>query len=136
MSNPNYFEQFKSACYQDGGRSEGIYDCWGLVRKVLTEHYQVPDLPSYGYILATDKKAMTQAGTQLKPQFKRLEVPCDGAIAAGYRGSILLHVGVCVLIDHQIKVLHAQQSSGISFVSLEQFARCAGNRVEYYAYAN
>jgi cell wall-associated NlpC family hydrolase len=58
--------------FADHGRGEPLdlgpvairtYDCWGLVRAVLAEHFGIADLPDYGnaYLAANDGKSVAAA---------------------------------------------------------------------------
>lgn len=121
------FNHYQMASYKDGGRGEGFYDCWGLVRAVLHEQYGKCLLPSFGNVSPDDKQSMTNLAAKLMPVITVCE-PAEGTIAAAYMGSLLVHVGVVVGVD---KVLHASRKHGICINSYRDFARLSGN-VRYY----
>lgn len=121
------FNRYQLARYKDGGRGNGAYDCWGLVRAVLHEQYGKPLLPSFGHVSPDDKQSMTA----LAEGIMSIVVPCEpaeSAIAAAYVGRLLVHVGVVIGVD---RVLHASRKHGICINSYRDFARLSGN-VRYF----
>lgn len=118
--------------YVDGGRDASIgLDCWGLVRDVLYQHFDVPLLKSFGNIHADDKPNMTRAYQQIKNTFL-LSVPVAGAIVAGFSKKNLLHVGVIVEANG-LKVLHTSSKHGMCRCSIRHFERLF-LQVKYYVY--
>jgi cell wall-associated NlpC family hydrolase len=118
--------------YVDGGRNAAVgLDCWGLVRDVLHQHFNLPLLNDFGLIKAHDKPSMTHAYDLTKSQFIECKAK-NGAIAAGFKGSALIHVGV-VLENNSLQVLHTSSKHGMSKCSVRNFNRLF-SKVKYYAY--
>jgi hypothetical protein len=136
MVNANVYnhwsDNYLTIPYIDGGRDATVgLDCWGLVRDVLHQHFDVPLLKAFGGIHAEDKSNMTRAYRQIKNVFTQCK-PSLGAIAAGFNGDALIHVGV-VLESNGLQVLHTSSKHGVSKCSVRQFNRLF-LQVEYHAY--
>ena len=128
----NWSDIYLTVPYVDGGRdvAKGL-DCWGLVREVLHQHFDVPLLKAFGSIHADDKSNMTRAYQQVKNAF----LPCSpvaGAVVAGFNGDSLIHVGV-VVEANGLKVLHTSSRLGMCRCSVRHFNRLF-SQVKYYAY--
>jgi cell wall-associated NlpC family hydrolase len=118
--------------YVDGGRDVAVgLDCWGLVRDVLHQHFNLPLLNDFGSIHADDKSNMTSAYYKTKPSFIECQ-PKAGAIVAGFKGNLLIHVGV-VLEANGLHVLHTSKRHGMSKCGVRHFNRLF-SQVKYYAY--
>lgn len=132
ISTANWSDRYLTIPYIDGGRDIAIgLDCWGLVRGVLHQHFNTPLLKDFGNIHADDKANMTKAYGQVKKAF----LPCSpikGAVAAGFNGRLLIHVGV-VVEANGLKVLHTSSKHGMCRCSLRHFERLFSH-VKYYAY--
>ena len=118
--------------YVDGGRSSDGLDCWGLVRDVLHRYFHVPDLASYGHVHPDNKTSLTAGFNQVVTGF----LPCDakaGAVASGFRGENLLHVGVCIEESSQLKILHTSRRHGAMLSSVREFKRLFP-KVIFYEY--
>ena len=124
-------QKYSQSTYEAGGRGPHVYDCWGLARHVLHHDFGLPLFPEYGEIHPQNKSLWTGAGAELFQRFEHsgLEV---GAIACGYIGIKIIHVGVVVESDHQLKILHAMNEGlGIRIDAPDVFSRLAGSRVDY-----
>ena len=131
-TNGHWSDSYLTIPYVDGGRDPVIgLDCWGLCRDILHRQFEQPLLKDFGNIHADDKANMTAAYRQVKQAF----LPClpkNGAIAAGFNGSALIHVGV-VLENNGLQVLHTSSKHGMSKCSVRRFNRLF-SKVKYYAY--
>ena len=95
---------FLSAPYKDGGRGPLAYDCYGLCITARNKLYGLPLLPALGGVGRNQLKANTHAYHDIKHGMEVCE-PELGAIAGAFRGSLLVHVGLVVEADGQLKVL-------------------------------
>ena len=128
----HWADSYLTIPYVDGGRDPVIgLDCWGLVRDVLYQHFKLPLLKDFGGIHADDKASMTRAYRHLKNAFSPCN-PIEGAIAAGFNGDALIHVGVVVEING-LHVLHTSSKHGMSKCSVRRFNRLF-SKVKYYVY--
>lgn len=124
-------KSYQFAQYKDGGRGNGFYDCWGLVREVANKFYDYPLFSSFGDISVDNKKQMTKAAFSVMRGLKECELH-EGAIVAGYTNGLMIHVGIVVKSDDKLQVLHATSKSGIVINSIRQFERLAGKEIKYY----
>lgn len=131
-ANDHWSDDYLTIPYVDGGRDAAIgLDCWGLVRDVLHKHFALPLLNDFGLIHADDKANMTRAYQQVKNAFSPCH-PIAGAIAAGFNGSALIHVGVVIDVNG-LHVLHTSSKHGMSKSRVRRFNRLF-SEVKYYAY--
>ena len=121
------WDNYLFARYQDGGRDNGAYDCWGLVRHALHNVYGLPLLPELGGVSPDNKDAMTHLADTIYPVVTECQ-PQVAAIAAAYQGGLLIHVGLCI---SETQIIHASRKHGICLNSLRDFSRLSGN-VRYY----
>ena len=96
--------KYLSATYEDGARGPDRYDCWGLVRAVRHELLGLPLLPSFGAVRNTMPAAFTRAYEEQAALMEECE-PEPGAIAAVFRGRIVIHVAVVIEVDGGLAVL-------------------------------
>lgn len=96
--------KYLSATYEDGARGPDRYDCWGLVRAVRHELLGLPLLPSFGAVRNTMPAAFTRAYEEQAALMEECQ-PEPGAIAAVFRGRIVIHVAVVIEIDGALAVL-------------------------------
>ena len=130
--NNHWTDKYLTIPYVDGGRDVTVgLDCWGLVRDVLHQHFNLPLLKAFGGIHADDKANMTRAYRIVKNAFS-LCAPSPGTIAAGFNGETLIHVGV-VIENNGLQVLHTSSKHGMSKCSVREFNRLF-LQVKYHAY--
>lgn len=96
--------KYLSATYEDGARGPDRYDCWGLVRAVRHELLGLPLLPSFGAVRNTMPAAFTRAYEEQAALMEECQ-PEPGAIAAVFRGRIVIHVAVIIEVDGALAVL-------------------------------
>jgi cell wall-associated NlpC family hydrolase len=132
ISGGHWSDDYLAIAYVDGGRCAATgLDCWGLVRDVLHQHFQQPLLNDFGNIHADDKPNMTNAYHQTKSSFVECQAK-PGAIIAGFKGALLIHVGV-VIETNGLHVLHTSSRHGMSKCPVRRFNRLF-SQVKYYAY--
>lgn len=122
---------YLDAVYVDGGRGDGQYDCWGLVRAVLHEQFDTPLYRSFGSVEPRNKTLLTSSAQKIMKQFTPIDGPQAGAVACGYIGRRIVHIGVCVRADGFLKVLHAH-TLGVRLNTVRDFGKTSGSRVEYF----
>ena len=121
------------APYVKGGRTSEGLDCWGLAL-LVRERLGLP-------ALADDPLAVTGNGPEIAGQFAAvssgLEVgePVIGALAAVFKKSLFVHVGVVVGADGRLWVLEANPGACPSMRRVEDF-NAAHYKVIYYADRN
>lgn len=122
---------YLDSVYVDGGRGRGQYDCWGLVRDVLHNEFNCPLYKSFGHVEPDDKTLLTESAQAIMSQFSFSKFPESGTLACGYIGKRMVHIGVCVIADDRLKVLHAHRK-GIRLNTVREFGKVAGSRVLYF----
>lgn len=103
-------EKYLSVPYVDGGRSMAAHDCWGQVM-LVREELGLPSLPSLGGTTRHTPLAMAHEYERVSSGLEVCE-PCEGAIAAVFRGKLMVHVGIVVTIDGRLAVLETNPASG------------------------
>lgn len=120
---------YLSAPYVEGGRSLQALDCWGLVL-LIREHMGLPELPSLGGVDRTTPLGMNASYKKVSGGLIAGE-PQIGSIAAVFRGSLLVHVGVVLEIEGRLAVLETNPGSGVRWMRVPQFNE-RYYRVVYY----
>ncbi len=127
-----HINDYLSVPYVDGGRDMAGLDCWGQPRLVLHNVFGKPLFKSFGHVSPDDKAHLTSSYAQIVDQFK----PCaakEQAIACGFRGQNLIHMGLCVVVDGQLQILHTSRKKGPSIVTIADFKRLFF-KVKFYEY--
>ncbi len=127
--NTRELNTYLSSQYLDGGRGDGFYDCWGLVREVRHLAFGKSLLPSYGAINANDKKSLTNAANYEKRQLSKIKAK-PGAIATCWRGQLCLHVGI-VVENNGLFIMDISETKGCRAIRLSDFEQ-EFLKVEYY----
>lgn len=119
--------------YVDGGRTMEGLDCWGLALLVRND-MGLPDLPA-------DPLAIRGNGKAIADQFRSissgLEVgkPKPGALAAVFKGSLFVHVGVVIEADGRLWVMETNPGYGVCIRRVADF-NSSYYKVIYYCDKN
>ncbi len=126
----HWVELYLACEYEDGARGPDKWDCWGLVRHAIHAHLGGRELPSWGDVRRTMPRLFTRA---YKAEAASMEEcrPEVGAIAAVFRGALMVHVGVCIEIDSRVVVLEMNPKTGVRWRSVRDF-EAPYARVVYY----
>lgn len=121
--------------YVDGGRDLSGLDCYGQVWYARQHVVRRPLSRSYAHILCANKEGMTAAFFAMLPAFIEV-LPRHGAIGCCFKRDaegtpILLHVGLVLNVDGQLKVLNTNAKSGAELLPVRGFNRLAVE-VRYY----
>ena len=91
----------------------------------------MPLLPLYGGISADDKRALSKAAKEtIASHLKECDLQL-GAIAACYRVSLCVHVGIVVEIDGRLCIAEIGARTGFRIVPVERF-EASYTKVRYY----
>lgn len=128
----HWISHYLDAEYEDGAREwlGKKYDCWALCREVRFLHCGARLLPSWGHVRNTMPRLFTRA---YRAEAASMEVckPEPGAIAAVFRGALMVHVGVCIEIDGRVVVLEMNPKTGVRWRRIHDF-EAPYARVVYY----
>ena len=91
----------------------------------------MPLLPLYGGINADDKRALTNAAYEtISSHLKECGFQL-GAIAACYRASLCVHVGIVVEVDGRLCIAEIGSKCGFRIQSVDRF-EASYTKVRYY----
>ena len=88
-------------------------------------------MPLYGGINADDKRSLTKAASETISSYLK---ECNlqlGAIAACYRVSLCVHVGIVVYVDGRLCIAEIGSKTGFRIQSVERF-EASYTKVRYY----
>lgn len=133
MPPPAWCGKYIGLPYEDKGRGPRGFDCWGLVRHILSEQFGITTLPDYvdSYTSASDRNSVTSAvSTGLAQGWTKVAEPVPGAIVILLVAGRPWHCGLVVNKDWMVHTL-----KGID-VCIERFDSMAWrNRIEgFYQY--
>ena len=93
--------------------------------------FGLPLLPLYGGISADDKRALSKAAKEtISEHLKECGLQL-GAIAACYRVSLCVHVGIVVDVDGKLCIAEIGAKTGFRIQSVERF-EASYTKVRYY----
>ncbi len=123
---------FLAVPYVDHGRDLDGLDCYGQVFLARSLLFHRPLAKEYQHIHPDDKAAMTAAYFDQVEHFELVTTPLPppGAIGGCFKkdahgNDVLLHVGLVVAVDGQLKVLNTGRDSGPALLPLRAFRRMA-----------
>ena len=101
------------------------------MRELRVELFGLPLLPLYGGINADDKRALSKAAKEtISGHLKECSLQL-GAIAACYRVSLCIHVGIVVEVDGRLCIAEIGSKCGFRVQSIERF-EAVYTKVRYY----
>ncbi|MEN0582262.1 nitrite transporter [Phytobacter palmae] len=121
-------DKYLTVKWRMGGRVYPILDCYGIVHEVRKD-LGLPAWPVFeGVIKEGDSMDATARGvirdaTRCGPE--------HGAVAACYKGGMISHVGIVVLLDGQLQVIESNPRNNVTILPLARFER-RYVKVEYY----
>ena len=108
-----------------------LFNCWSLVVDMRVNLFGLPLLPLHGGIHAGDKRELSKAAS-LTIDSHLVESKIQiGAIAACYRVSLCVHVGIVVEVDGRLCIAEIGAKTGFRIISIERF-EAAYTKVRYY----
>lgn len=114
-----------------GGQGPDGFDCFGLVRNVLSKHFNI-ELPDIGI----EVESLIQVIRAIKGHdgwllWEKIERPEHGCLVKLYRQSEPDHIGIYLSVDGG-GILHSCRDNGVQF-DLPFFLSAMGwKRLEYY----
>jgi len=124
------FEKYIGIPYLEKGRDTAGLDCWGLVRLIYKEVYNI-DLPSFqdSYVLEDDER-IAELFAQYKEGWQPVESPTCGDLVLFRILGVTQHVGVMI---NNTQFVHVRQNSNSAVESVCN-AKWAKRVVGFYKY--
>ena len=108
-----------------------LFNCWSLVVDMRVNLFGLPLLPLHGGIHADDKRELSKAAkSTIDSNLIESKIQI-GAIAAAYRASLCVHVGMVIEIDGSPHIAEIGSKTGFRIISVERF-EAAYTKVRYY----
>lgn len=108
-----------------------LFNCWSLVVDIRVHLFGLPLLPLHGGIHADDKRELSKAAKSTIDSHLVESKIQIGAIAAAYRASLCVHVGLVVEIDGKLHIAEIGSKTGFRIISIERF-EASYTKVSYY----
>ncbi|HTF85294.1 MAG TPA: hypothetical protein VL987_11990 [Cellvibrio sp.] len=96
----------------------GHFCCGDYVALVLRD-YLGATLPEADYQGGAFEAARVLANYSARNHFRRIEKPTEFSVVEMQRFRAADHVGVCVLVDGQLKITHCENGSGVLITSFD-----------------
>lgn len=112
-------ERYLAVPYVDGGRTMQGGDCWFFVLSVRAD-LGLPPLPPLHSTTRHTPLAMAHEYEQVSGTLEQCE-PQVGAVAAVFRGRLMVHVGIVLEIDGRLAVLETNPGSGPRWLRVRDF---------------
>ena len=108
-----------------------LFNCWSLVVDMRVNVFGLPLLPLHGGIHADDKRELSKAAASTIDSHLVESKIKIGAIAAAYRASLCVHVGLVIEFDGKPYIAEIGSKTGFRILSVERF-EAAYSKVRYY----
>lgn len=108
-----------------------LFNCWSLVIDMRVHIFGFPLLPLHGGIHADDKRELSKAAKSTIDSHLVESKIQIGAIAAAYRASLCVHVGIVIEIDGKPHIVEIGSKTGFRIISVEHF-EASYTKVRYY----
>ncbi len=115
------------------------WNCWDLVRQVMADVFGHSHIPARVDARPGRLRMIHGAFMEIRNSFIEVDEPAPGDVAACYRicggGHIMTHVGICLLVDGRLMVLHTQRNIGSR---LDRVSWVCSNfeKVKWFRYAS
>lgn len=111
--------EFLKVPYLDRGRTMDGLDCWGQLL-LVRDQLGMQSLPDIGPVSRAEPIAMQREYGKVSSTLVE-GPPCVGAIAAVFRGTLFVHVGVVLEIEGRLAVLETNEGSGPRWMRVQDF---------------
>ena len=128
-----WYNKYVGIPYKNNGRDVSGIDCWGLVRLIYKEQYNI-SIPSFTelYKGPEDKESISELAAIAKEQWKAVETPQEGDVVLFRVLGLESHVGVCIGSD---SFIHAKEGQASVIESLTS-SRWKDRIVGYFKYTS
>ncbi len=121
-------DKYLSVTWQMGGRVFPVLDCYGIVHEVRRD-LGLPEWPAFEGVIKEGSE-MNNACEGFMGNVKQCQ-PCEGAVAACYKGQLISHLGVVVRLNGILQVIESNPRKNVTILPLRRFERQYA-KVEYY----
>lgn len=121
--------------YRAGGQGPDSFDCWGMVRYVYAELFNIA-LQDFSHLSPKDVKscsAQFEAGA-VSEDWVQLDEPEHGCIVAMSRSKVIHHVGLWVDIDGGT-CIHALDGASVIAQKVQSLRNSNFSKILFYRYA-
>ena len=108
-----------------------LFNCWSLAVNMRVNVFGLPLLPLHGGIHADDKRELSKAASSTIDSHLVESKIQIGAIAAAYRASLCVHVGIVIEFDGKPHIAEIGSKTGFRILSVERF-EATYTKVRYY----
>lgn len=117
--------------FKDGGRDSNGLDCWGLVRLIYKDEYNI-SLPSFNthYSTVDDTERLEELISQYKEGWIEANSPDEGCVVLFKTMGSITHVGVLI---NKNQFLHINEGTNVTIESLDS-TRWNKRVIGYYKY--
>lgn len=117
--------------YEKGACGPEAFDCWGLVRFVLSERYRI-EVPVVN-VDADDLRAVLSAfkDDPERSNWEEVKQPKEGDVVSMSHNKYISHVGIWLDVDGG-GVLHAVKGVGVIFGRMANLKSSGWSRVQYW----
>ena len=128
--------KYTTVKYVDRGRTiaRGC-DCWVLARIILMVEFGWPELPEFGWVSPSVQQDMNLAEVKSASLFQVVDRPTAGVMVCVFDSAgNFRHVGVTVIADGILSVIHIASRRGVQVPSVRDFENDYGltnSRIEY-----
>lgn len=117
----HWADAYIGAPFESGASGPAAYDCWGLLRAVLREHFGRV-LPALGHDARSLRSCVLTAAEEVaSPRWRAVELPAEGDAVLMARARHPSHVGVWLDADGG-RVLHCLEGAGVVCVPPRRLA--------------
>lgn len=134
----HWIEKYLGIRWKTGGReiATGL-DCWGLLRHVYAQEFKI-ELNTHPVPFGSLARPETVERAELSsPKWVRTTAPLDGdGVALGKEGERLSHVGVAIVTEQGICVLHIQAGAPSVLAPLRQLQEQGWSDIQFYRHVD
>ncbi len=129
----HWARQYMGKPWINGGQGPEAFDCWGLVRHVLAEHFniQVPTVDIDPDCLRGCIRAL-QNGKR-DGTWRRVKTPGDGDVVLMAHAKYPSHIGIWLHVDAG-GILHCLRGCGVVYSTPIKLRLSGWGGIEYYRY--
>ncbi len=130
----HWARQYLGTPWESGAVGPDAYDCWGLVRVILRQRYDievpmVPDADTESIL----QVASSMLATTRRDYWQQEKTPHEGDVVTLGKARYPSHCGIWIDADGG-GVLHCERGSGVCFSKIDDLRLFGWGLIEYYRY--